>query len=931
MKYLFDSYSASSGEFTIDDSSSFYFVSSKEPNEEMSRVLKLTASEFAAAKIPSASALPVYWGTKSDYRDGDILIMLDSSISNAEGFKLAVTSKNITVSGSTSAGIRYGLMSLLKVFLFQDSNTIGCFSATDAPDTKERTVMLDCARKYLSANWIKNYIREMAWMGYNTLELHLTEEQGIRTDIWDSNYFTSTNGNDFSWICGSKVARWVENCSDPDAGKYLKASEMVSILETAELYGIEVIPSFDLPGHSNYLTLTYRQYAYNNQNTFSFKYNGITYNKNGYVENGTTKTFNTSTYPNANYWIINLGKKEYSDWNNETHWRYNACVDVANPYARAFLLALVEDYADFFKQYGCKKFNLGADEVVLNNSSTTFAVGWDTYAQKHVSGGSVMYDTFTDFINEAAALLKEKDYSVRAFNDFLCRSGGKVALDPDIDICFWDQTSSAQPVSYFVSQGRTIHNCIAEYTYYVLRLSPSTSSYAGMDTRDPANKSFNFHHATADLIYNEWNPTRMYTDTETSPTISGSQLGGGYFLVWCDYAGFNTESQIWNGIDSAGKYNIRERMWSNIIKMWNHEINKSFSFTNFTAFVKDIGDFPGYISCSANTSLPEVSEIEPACLADHARLRLLLETKVDSEIYSEESYQNYLDAKEAAEIVDSNRRATQTEVDKAVDALKATMDALEKKALLVTIEHKVKLGDVIDCFYTEEAYVAAGVESLIHYSNQPGYKYKSVEGATLLEGFFGTGGITGSLIVNTKSDCTVTIWYEPNGNYDLLLQAISEKIGGYSYDSVALAAYNSALENATDKYLKAANKTEPMTKQEVDEVMSDLQMLQTELFVPSNEETWVETAEVNSSVVSKGKKAVFIFDTSADVKSIKATMNGETVSVDEYYGSLSTDSQGDIHKNWYISISIDEEGMYTYDLSVIGNTELTYSFDVECK
>ena len=42
--------------------------------------------------------------------------------------------------------------------------------------------MLDCARKYLTPDWIKKLIGEIADVGYNAIIIHFSEEMGMRLE-----------------------------------------------------------------------------------------------------------------------------------------------------------------------------------------------------------------------------------------------------------------------------------------------------------------------------------------------------------------------------------------------------------------------------------------------------------------------------------------------------------------------------------------------------------------------------------------------------------------------------------------------------------------------------------------------------------------------------------------------------------------------------
>ena len=80
---------------------------------------------------------------------------------------------------------------------------------------------------------------------------------------------------------------------------------------------------------------------------------------------------------------------------------------------------------------------------------------------------------------------------------------------------------------------------------------------------------------------------------------------GGYFLIWTDYGAYATETEIWNGMDETGKYNVIERMWANIAKMWDYDLNERLEYEDFAALCLKLGHYPGYTACDVPTVLPE--------------------------------------------------------------------------------------------------------------------------------------------------------------------------------------------------------------------------------------------------------------------------------------------------------------------------------------
>ena len=579
---LIDSYAANDTAMGLTANSRFFIVTNVTPSDALQQTVELAQRQFAADGVPTAEPMQIVWGDVSYAKAGDILIELDASSGiAAEGYSVAVTDRAV-VTASDVDGMLYGLNMLLKHFRAAGSNIIKGFTAADAPDTAERTVHLDCGRKYLTKEWICNFIREMSWMGYNTLEMHFSEDGGFRLDLWDEEYFVSPNGNDFSWACGSREQYWCYDVADPDKGKYLTTAEVVEILQTAVEYHIDVIPSFDTPAHVDWMTWQYYNTYKTDTSIANFNYDGKSYT---------------------------LG--------STIHYRHSAdgtfssdykCLDLGNDTVQKFAFAMYADIAAFFKQYaGSVDFNICGDEVALKSTDT-----WN-------------YADFYNYVNDLNGLLKEQGYTVRMYNDFLDRttySSGLTmpALDSDIEIIYWtspaNSSSNLRPSTYFLNQGRTVYNGLNYWTYYALRIfnTPGYSGYAnwGKDARDPSNTWWAMYYNEEQAAYEQWNPSRLSQYGSDSYTYTGSQLGGGYFMIWCDYAGLNTEQELWDGTwdntntTSKGKYfySMRQRMWSNITKMWNWDINSSVSFSSFETLRDTIGDFPGLVDCSVSAALP---------------------------------------------------------------------------------------------------------------------------------------------------------------------------------------------------------------------------------------------------------------------------------------------------------------------------------------
>ena len=569
-----------SGSFAVTDSSRIYVLTAAEPEGELLHTAQLLQQQFAA----DGMELGLVWGEERWIRDGDIVLRLDSEIP-AEGYRLEVDAM-AQIIASDCPGLLYGGNALQKRLRAENAATIAAFTAENAPDTRQRVLSLDCGRKYFTKNWICDLIREMSWMGYNTLELHFSDDSGFRLDLWDPAYYCEDfrPANDFSWLCGSNYTSWTlsDYKNDPDQGKFLTTAEVIEILDTAKAYHIAVIPAFDSPSHLDYTTWAYEQ-NYKADPDYSFY----------------------STCDGKTYYARDIGGCiNYTGTVGAAtplRWPYYAAVNIVDPQSKAFIFELYSNIADFFKVYaGSTDFSIGADEV---NLSKGYGIKWG-------------YADFVEYINELNALLNEKDYTVRMYNDFLGSTTHKgYDFAENIEILYWDSpcnpsakgnTNHTQPVEYYVNQGRILYNCIQTGTYYALRVTSG-----GSDARSASNRQWTFYHANEVDIFNEWYPADISEKgdyPEDAPDVPEENLGGGYFLIWCDYASVSTESQMWNGVTDpkTGEfYSLRNRMWSNSAKMWDWALNETMTYEEFAAMQAQWGDFPGFSDCGLENNLPE--------------------------------------------------------------------------------------------------------------------------------------------------------------------------------------------------------------------------------------------------------------------------------------------------------------------------------------
>lgn len=912
---LADSYTANSSTFTLSDSSRFFIPSgAAKPDDALTDIVQLAQQYFAAESIPSAATMDIVYGKEELVQSGDILIDFDSAANvGDEGYRLTVTD-HATVTARDARGMMYGLNALLKHFLSGGENKIRGFTSADAPDTPERTVSLDFARKYYSKDWICNFIRQMAWLGYNTIQLHLAEDSGIRMDIWDESCYTDgfRPANDFSWICGSENAYYIDIFSpggvvqtDIHKDWYLTSDEMIQILQTARQYHMDVIPSFDSPGHMDYLNWKYEDHYLSNTD-WSFY----------------------STYDQKTYYardiegVINYTGAKSEDITPIRYKPYFKAVDINNAQAKAFVMELYTDIANFFKVYaGSTDFSICADEVVLDTSA--LASGY-SYA--------FGYGDFVSYINELNDHLNGMGYTCRAYNDFIGHtsyaSGYPLSsYDSDLEIMYWSSSynsgtggSTTSKDVYYFDGDRTIYNCLSNHTYYAMAYHKSNSH---PDCRCPDNYSWTMGYGTEDIVYNNWAPndyTARGKYTSSTMKVDDQYVAGAYFLIWSDNPMLSTESEIWNGFYSCDNdhlyISLKNRMWSNIIKMWNWDVNSTVTFADFSTVRDKISTFPGLGTGSDGldtcSSAPVyTAATEPMALADRDTLAALLEDKRSPALYTPDSYSVYETAYAAVQAAYDDPRTTEAQMSDVVNALNAAEAALQPLTYTATVAHLLPTGTV-----TQTHTIPAGSSTYeLFLSGFHGYTIHSTDTGTFRPLASGNGSgyvtvpVSGDMVINVRYTQTI----DDSHLQTLIANALAEPSEGF-YTADSWQAYQTALANA-----KAFSVTDATTQADIDALVTALEQAHTALVTTAPGTSQLKIETIRDSFLS-GQQVIMYITTGPDAASLTVTLDGQTVTPDTCSGEVQTIGTETV-KRWLISFPAPQAGTYTYTVTDGTNTE----------
>ncbi|MBZ6380692.1 MAG: carbohydate-binding domain-containing protein [Sphingomonas sanguinis] len=211
---------------------------------DLSRGLRVTTAGFTRAAIaPALAGLPM--GTVP------LTIRKQAGLA-AEGYRLTVAQGGITIAAADAAGASYALRSLAQQ-MAAEGTTLRPLIVEDAPRYGFRGLHIDLARNFHSKAEILKLIEQMAVYKLNTLHLHLGDDEGWRLQIASLPELTEIG----AYRCTDLTEK---SCLSPQLGAdpardaatngYLTAADYTEILRAAAARQIDVIPSFDMPGHS---------------------------------------------------------------------------------------------------------------------------------------------------------------------------------------------------------------------------------------------------------------------------------------------------------------------------------------------------------------------------------------------------------------------------------------------------------------------------------------------------------------------------------------------------------------------------------------------------------------------------------------------------------------------------------------------------------
>jgi hexosaminidase len=221
------------------------------------------AGDYLANVLRKATGYPLVAASSPAPRAAKGSIVLTTADAKAslgpEGYELTVTPASVVLRAPGKAGLFYGVQTLLQLMPAQvyvaepvpgQIWQIPAVTIEDQPRFKWRGLLFDVARHFFTKAEVKQMIDALASQKVNTLQLHLTDDQGWRVEIGKYPKLTQVGAwrDEAGFGLDPKLST-TYRADGKYGGCYTKA-DIRELVAYAASRHITIVPEIEMPGHS---------------------------------------------------------------------------------------------------------------------------------------------------------------------------------------------------------------------------------------------------------------------------------------------------------------------------------------------------------------------------------------------------------------------------------------------------------------------------------------------------------------------------------------------------------------------------------------------------------------------------------------------------------------------------------------------------------
>ncbi|MCC9138407.1 beta-N-acetylhexosaminidase [Pontibacter silvestris] len=237
-----------SGSFSLNAGTTIYVDPENDELKNIGQALAQYIQQISGNQLKVTQAVP---NKDSEHA---IYLTLAQPIDSlgAEGYKLQVTSSQVTLAANKPQGLFLGTQTIRQLLPSTTTTapvSIPALEVVDKPRYAWRGMHLDVARHFFSVEFVKKYIDYLAMHKMNTFHWHLTEDQGWRIEIKKYPKLTEVG----AWRDGTLIGHYSDQphqFDDKRYGGYYTQEQIKEVVKYAQDRYITVIPEIEMPGHS---------------------------------------------------------------------------------------------------------------------------------------------------------------------------------------------------------------------------------------------------------------------------------------------------------------------------------------------------------------------------------------------------------------------------------------------------------------------------------------------------------------------------------------------------------------------------------------------------------------------------------------------------------------------------------------------------------
>lgn len=200
---------------------------------ELIRIANILSADY---KEMFGMEIPVAYGKA---KKGDFVLKLKNKPDlGEEGYTIDIADK-VTISATHYAGVYWSTRTLLQMSEQSDSRSLPKGYIKDFPDYDIRGFMMDCGRKFIPMDYLRDFMKAMSYYKMNTFQIHLND-----------NGFKQFFGHDWNetYAAFRLECETYPGLTSRD-GYYTKQEFIDFQKESASLF-VEIIPEIDAPAHT---------------------------------------------------------------------------------------------------------------------------------------------------------------------------------------------------------------------------------------------------------------------------------------------------------------------------------------------------------------------------------------------------------------------------------------------------------------------------------------------------------------------------------------------------------------------------------------------------------------------------------------------------------------------------------------------------------